>query len=230
MELNDIKSLWQAYDSKLEKAVRLNHRFMELIETQKMKSRLAPLFWRRIFEAILQTAWIIFLLVFLYRNVAQLVYAASAVILIAFFMIALVNSIRQLSIIRRMDYSNDIVTIQGALVMLQAKNLNFARMVVLFIPAMVAFPSVVSKAIKDFHIKALGDFDIMTLSGGHWWTAQLAASLALIPLCIWCYTQLTYKNIDKKWVKDFFQRSSGTRVRKAAEFMKELHSLKYEVI
>lgn len=230
MELDDIKPMWQSYEGKLEKAVRLNMRFVELIETQKMKSNIAPLIWRRTAEAIIQTVCIFFLLAFLYRNLFQIVYAVSAIVLIAFYAVAFTNSIKQLIIIRRMDYSNDLITIQSALIMLQTNNLNYARLVVLFIPACLAFPSVLTKAIKDFHIKALADFDIIALSNGHWWTAQLAATLSLIPLCIWCYTQLSYKNIDKKWVKDFIQRSSGTRVRKAVEFMKELHSLKYEVI
>jgi hypothetical protein len=230
MELNEMKPLWEVYDSKLEEAVKLNQRFIELIEAEKVKSSLAPLFWRRIAEVIIQTGWMLFLLVFLARNFFQPAYAVSAIVLIAFFMVAFINGIKQLVIIKRMDYSSDIVTIQSGLAMLQANNLNYARMVILFIPACLAFPSVFFKGMKDFHVKVFESIDFMTLTGGHWWTAQLAATLALIPLGIWCYTQLSYKNIHKQWVKEFIERSSGRRVRKAVEFMKELHSLKFEVI
>jgi len=69
-------------------------------------------------------------------------YAVSALVLIAFFIVALINSTKQLIIIKRMDYSSDIVTIQGSLAMLQANNLDYARMVILFIPACLAFPVV----------------------------------------------------------------------------------------
>jgi len=150
--------------------------------------------------------------------------------LIAFFLVAFANSLKQLIIIKRMDYSSDIVTIQSSLAMLQSNNLKYARMIILFIPACLAFPVVFFKAMKDFHIRVFDNIDFITLTGGHWWTAQLAATLALIPLGIWCYTKLSYKNIDKKWVKDFIDRSSGSRVRKTLEFMKELHSLKFENI
>ena len=114
--------------------------------------------------------------------------------------------------------------------MLQAINLNYARMVILFIPAFLAFPVVFFKAMNDFHVKAFAHIDMIALTGGHWWTAQVATTLSLIPLGIWCYTQLTYKNIHKQWVRDFIERSSGKRVRKAAAFIKELHALKFEVI
>jgi hypothetical protein len=230
MELNEMKPLWEVYDKKLEAAVKLNQRFLDLIEAEKVKSKLAPLLWRRMTEAIIQTGCMLFLIAFLIRNSTQAAYVVSALLLIAFYMVAFINSVKQLIIIKRMDFSNDIVTIQSSVAMLQANNLHYARMVILFIPACLAFPGVVLKALKDFHIHGFADVDMITLTGGHWWTAQLVVTLCLIPLGIWTYTQLSYKNVDKKWVKQFIERSSGRRVRKAVEFMKELHSLRSEVI
>ena len=230
MELNEIKPLWEIYDKKLEAAVKLNQRFIHLVEAEKVKSNLAPLFWRRIAEGIVQLGCMAFLVVFLVGNFFQPAYCLSALLLIAFYLVAFINSVKQLTIMKRMDYSSDIVTIQSGLAMLQAHNLNYARMIILFIPACLAFPSVVLKALNDLHIKAFSNTDMLTLTGGHWWTAQLVVTLSLIPLGIWCYMQVSYKNVHKKWVKDFIERSSGRRVRKAVEFMRELHSLKFETI
>jgi len=226
MELNEIMPLWEMYDKKLEHAVKLNLRFIHLIEAEKVKSSLAPLFRRRIAEVIIQTGWMLLLVVFLVNNFFQPAFAVSAAVLFVFFIFAFINSTKQLIIIKRMDYSSDIVTIQSSLVMLRANNLNFARMVILFIPACLSFPVVFFRAMQDFHIRVFQNIDIITLTGGHWWTAQLAVTLSLVPIGIWCYTQLTYKNMHKKWVRDFIERSSGRRVRKALEFMRELHSLK----
>ena len=131
MELNEIKPLWEIYDKKLEAAVKLNQRFIHLVEAEKVKSNLAPLF---------------------------------ALLLIAFYLVAFINSVKQLTIMKRMDYSSDIVTIQSGLAMLQAHNLNYARMIILFIPACLAFPSVVLKALNDLHIKAFSNTDM--LKGG----------------------------------------------------------------
>jgi len=114
MELNEIKSMWRAYDAKLEKTLRLNQHFLEMIQAQKVKSRLTPLFWQK--------------------------------------------------------------------------------------------------------------------SNGNWWTAQFVSSVVLIPLCVWVYQQVSHKNINKKWVKDFIQKSSGNRVTKSLEFVSELQSLKRDSI
>jgi hypothetical protein len=230
MELNEIRSMWQAYDAKLEKTLKLNLHFIEMIQAQKVRSQLAPIFWQRAAAIILQSIILVLLFVFLYRNFFQVPYALSAIVLIAFFMIAFINSLKQIIIIKRMDYSNDIISIQSSLIMLQTNILNYARLVILCIPAFLAFPGVVSKAIKDFDLKWFSAFDIIAQSNGSWWTAQLAATLSLLPLCIWFYTQVSHKNIHKKFVKDFIQKSSGTQVRKAIEFVNELESLKHDSI
>ncbi|MEI9908239.1 MAG: hypothetical protein WDO71_00330 [Bacteroidota bacterium] len=145
-----------------------------------------------------------------------------------FYILAIVMCLKQTIIIKRMDYSNDIVTIQSSLVMLQTHIVNNMRVAVLCIPTFMAYPIVVSKAITDFDFTSLAYFDITSHYQGNWWT--ITATIILIPLCIWFYRQVSYKNIHKKWVKHIIQKTSGTRIRKAIEFIKELESLKQGVI
>jgi hypothetical protein len=99
-------------------------------------------------------------------------------------------------------------------------------MVILFIPTFLAYPTVISKVIKDYDIKFLADFDIIAKSNGNWWTLQFWMFIVLIPLGVWFYNEVSYKNIDKAWVRNFIQKSSGKRVTKALEFLKELQDLK----
>jgi hypothetical protein len=225
MELNELKSMWQTYDAKIEKTLKLNQRVVEELQSQKVKSKLSPLFWQRVIELVFHCAAIALLSVFLYWNFYNLPYAASAVLLIAFYTIALLNAVKQIRIIKQMDYSNDIISIQSSLVLLQTNFLNYARLSVLCIPTFLAYPVVVSKAIKDLHLTFFKDFDIIAASHGNWWNAQFISTIVLIPLCIWVYKQVSYKNIHKEWVNKFIQRSSGARVRKSIEFMNELQSL-----
>lgn len=230
MELTEMKSIWQAYDTKLEKTLQLNLHCLELIQTQKVKSKLAPLYWQRVIEIALHAMAIFLLTVFLYKNFFQLSYAVSAMALFTFYIIAIFMCLKQIGIIKRMDYSNDIVTIQSSLVMLQTHIVNYMRVAVLCIPTFLAYPMVVSKAINDFNLKSLSFMDITANYHGNWWTVQIIATIILIPLCVWFYRQVSYKNIHKKWVKDTIQKTSGTRIRKAIEFIKELESLKHSVI
>lgn len=230
MELSELKAMWQAYDSKLDKSLKLNLQFLEMIQSQKLRSKLTPLFWQKIVELSLHSVAMMLLLGFLFYNISSFAYAGSALLLIGFYTVAIVNCVKQLRVIKGMDYSNDIVSIQTSLLMLQTNNLNNSRMMVLCMPTFLAYPVVVSKAIADLNIIMFSDFNMMAASNGNWWTAQLVSSIILIPLSLWLYYQLTYKNIGKKWVKNFIQLSSGTRVRKAMESIKELQSLKKDVI
>lgn len=89
MELTEIKSLWQSYDRKLEKSLQLNLRCLELIQAQKVKSKLKPLFWQRVAETMIHIVVVYWLIGFLYSNVSEWPLALSALSLLVFFGIAL---------------------------------------------------------------------------------------------------------------------------------------------
>src|SRR5690349_1001975 len=112
MELDQLKSIWQQYDSKLQKALKLNVRFLEMIEARKIKSKLTPLLWQKGFETVLHAAAILLLLLFLAKNTNDYRYSLSAGLLLAFYGVAIFNSFMQVKIINRIDYTNEIVSIQ----------------------------------------------------------------------------------------------------------------------
>ncbi|RYF96246.1 MAG: hypothetical protein EOO00_03200 [Chitinophagaceae bacterium] len=226
MELDDLKSAWHTYDAKVQKALNLNVRFLEMVQTQKVKSKLTPLYWGKLFETAAHGIVMALLVAFLVNNVSDIRYFASGILLLAFYGVALSNSAKQMKIIKRIDYAADVVSIQKNLATLQADTLNYSRLTILCIPTFLAYPPVVSKAIKDLNLTYFADFDIIAQSGGSWWLAQFVSSVVLIPLCVWMYTQLTSRNIHKPWVKDFIEKASGRRVRDAVEFVRELDELK----
>ncbi len=230
MELDEIKAMWLSNDAKLEKSLKLNEQSIALIQAQKVASKLAPLYRQRVIECIFHSLAIVLLIGFLFKNIFEFPYAMSAIALLAFYTTTLINAIKQINLIRNMDFNTDLATMQSSLVVLQTHIINYAKLTVLFIPTFLAYPVILTKVIKDFNIKSLADFDIIKQSNGSWWTLELVALIVLVPLGIWFYKQVTYKNMDKKWVKNFIQRSSGTRVTKALEFLKELQALKNEVV
>jgi len=227
MELDELKTMWLSNDVKLEKRLKLNEQTIELIQTQKVTSKLAPLYRQRVIECIFHIIAIILLIGFLFISISQLPYALSAIALLAFYITTLVNAIKQIQLIKSMDFNTDLATMQSSLVMLQTHIINYAKLSILFIPTFLAYPTVLTKVIKDFDLKTFADFDIIAKSNGSWWTLQMVAFIVLIPLGIWFYKKVTYKNMDEKWVRRFIQQSSGTRVTEALEFLKELQSLKH---
>ncbi|MGF7042667.1 hypothetical protein [Mucilaginibacter lappiensis] len=230
MELDELKETWLSNDIKLEQSLKLNEESVALIQVKKVASKLAPLYRQRVIECIFHSIAIILLIGFLFKNISEFPYAMSAIALSVFYLTTLKNAIKQINLIRDMDFSKDLATMQSSLVMLQTHIINYAKLSVLFIPTFLAYPTILTKVIKDFDIKALAEFDIIAKSNGSWWTLEMVALIILVPLGIWFYNEVTYKNMDKKWVRDFIQRSSGTRVTKALEFLKELQDLKHEII
>lgn len=225
MELDDIKSMWQSNDEKLEKSLRLNEQQIEFIQTQKVASKLAPLYRKRLIECIFHVAAILLLIAFIFKNRSEFPYALSAIGLLAFYITTLTNALHQINLIKEMDFNKDLATMQSSLVLLQTHIINYAKLAVLFIPTFLAYPVVISKVIKDYNIKLFGEFDIIQKSNGNWWTMMITVSIILIPLGLWFYREVSYKNIDKPFVKRFIEKSSGKQVTKALEFLKELQEL-----
>jgi hypothetical protein len=226
MELDVLKTMWQSNDAKLEKVLKINEQGIELVKTQKVASKLTPLYWQRVIECIFHVIAIVLLVSFLFKNFTEFPYAVSAVALLAFYVTTLINAFRQIRLIKNMDFSSNLADMQSSLVVLQTHVVNYAKLAVLFIPSFLAYPVILTKVIKDFNIKSLADFDIIAKSNGSWWTLELVALFILVPLGIWFYREVSYKNIDKTWVKNFIQKSSGVRVAKALAFLKELQGLR----
>ena len=226
MELNEFKSMFQSYNAKIDKTLKLNQHFIENLQAQKIKSSIRKILWQRLFEISFHTVSILLLLVFLISNFNDFPYAASALLLLGFYGILFFGCLKQIVVINQMDYSNDIISIQSSLVMLQTNILNFAKLTVLCLPTLLAYPVVISKALSELHITMFGNFDLVASSHGNWWTAQVIASIVLVPLGLWLYGQLNYKNIDKDWVRSYIETSTSRSVSRSLKFLKELQSLK----
>lgn len=226
MELDVLKTMWQNNEAILEKNIRINEQQIALIQSQKVASKMKPLYRQRIIECSFHIAAIVLLLIFLAMNISQPAYALSAIGLLAFYGTTLVNALKQIKLLNKIDFNQDLVTLQSNLVLLQTHVIDYAKLAVLFIPTFLAYPIVVSKAIKDFNIGFFKDFDIIAKSGGNWWILMVSVSIVLIPLGIWWYYEVSYKNIHKPFVKRFIEKSSGKRISQALEFLKELQDAK----
>ena len=222
MDIQEFKNIWQAYDDKLEKSLKLNMHCLELIQSQKAKSKLKTLFISRIIEITLHAVVIWYLGTFLYSHFFEPQYAISAAILILFFIIAFSNCIRQIVIIKEIDYSKSITEIQRKLTLLQSHIADYIRLTFLMLPTYLAYPIIA--------FKVLGNFDIVSQLSRNWWTAQIIFNIVLIPLCVWLYREVSYKNLHKKWVRYVIEKSAGDSVAKAMEFIKEIDEYKKEVI
>jgi hypothetical protein len=226
IELDELRTAWQSDSQRLERSLQLNERYMEHIQTQRVASHLEPILYQRILECVFHVSAIVLLVLFLVGNMSETPYALSAVALLAFYAATLAHAWKQINLISKVDYGRNLDEVQGSLAKLQTHIVSYSKMAVLFIPTFLAYPVIASKVVQDFDIKFLSGFDIVALSHGNWWTIQFWVCVTLIPLGLWFYNEVSYRNIHKPWVRNFIEKSSGKRVAKALELLNELNTLK----
>ena len=112
MELDELKTAWLSNDEKLEKSLKLNEQSIELIQARKVASKLAPLYRQRVIECVFHSIAIVLLIAFLFMNITELPYAISAIALLAFYVITLINALKQINLIKNMSkkISNEFIS------------------------------------------------------------------------------------------------------------------------
>ncbi|MEP7319279.1 MAG: hypothetical protein ABI921_11065 [Panacibacter sp.] len=228
MELNELKSMWQAREATLEKSAKLNTQLLDKIESGKIQSILKPLLVQNKIVLFLHILFMAGLLIFFVYHIAELPYAASAFVLLLFYVYLTVNCIQQIKAIRNVDLCTDIIGKQTALAELNTHILHYPRLSLLSIPVFLSFPVVVMKALIDLRLNYFDGLDIITHTQGKWWTVELIVYLLFIPTGIWFYQQVKPANMHKPWVKNIIRGVSSKKVYKAARFLEELEGLKKE--
>lgn len=214
MNNDELQNIWQAYDKKLERSLAINMHCLQTIQTQKARSKLTPVMVLRIVEMIFHLYILSKLGGFLYNNIGQLQYVIAAAALIIFYIIAFINCLKQLALIVQVNYTGNITDIQRKLNLLQTYIINYVRLGFLCIPTYLAYPIIA--------FKAFGNIDIVSVFTTNWWIAQIAFTILIIPVCAWLYTTISIKNMHKKWVRVFIEKSTGSSVTKAIDFINEI--------
>lgn len=228
MEFDTLKSMWQNREATLEKSAKLNTQLLDKIESQKIQSMLKPLLVQNKIVLVFHLLFIAGLLIFFVYHIAELPYAASALVLLLFYVYLTVNCIQQIRAIRNVDVCKDIISKQTALAELNTYVLHYPRLSLLSIPILLSIPVVVMKALIDLQLNYFNGLDIITHTQGKWWTVELIVYLLFIPAGIWFYQQVKPASMHKEWVKKIIRGVSSKNVYKAAQFIEELQGLKKE--
>ena len=226
MELDALKSAWQAHESDLANKAKLNARLLDKIEAQKVRSTVRPLLVENMVVIIFHILTILGLFVFLIYHISDIHYAVSALVLLGYYVFLSVNTGRQIKEIKSIRRSGDVVSMQSSLTRLKTHKLDFVRLSVLTIPAFLSFPVVVPKALEDLNIKVFEGFDIISQTHGAWWLVEIITCLVLIPIGVWFYAQVKPENIHKNWVRNLINRTTGNNVHKAILYLNELEAMK----
>lgn len=220
MEDQDLKKLWKAYDQKLDKILDLNLKNFESTQVQKSKSALYKLLAERIASFLFALIVDIVIGKLLGNNLDSPSIVVSAVTVMVFMIVTMMNSVYQIYLIVTFDHTQSIAQNQRVLAKLEAFMLFFLRLVIMMVPFYIAYMLVFFKLLFGINLWQIGTV--------FYWNIQIALSLVLVPVAIWVAAKISSKNLHIRWVKWLVATTGHLRVMEALKYMREIEDFKRE--
>lgn len=210
----ELKSIWNAYDKKLERSLKLNMRLLEGIQKDKAKSKLNSLVSVKVLGVVIGAIWVLFLGLLVYGNHFKNVYFSTSVAMVMFFsIIAIAAYIRHIVLISQIDYTESITATQTRLAQLQVSTINSTRFVWLQLP---------------FYTTFFWNQDWMNKDMGFWLIA-FPITLLFTAIAIWLYKSIAPENLHKPWVRKFMMVGIEYKyVLSANELLQEIEEFRKE--
>ena len=213
MEELELKSIWNAYDKKLERSLRLNIRMFEDLQTGKAKSKLNALLSIKVVGVVIGILWGAFLgfLVFAV-NIKNLWFSGSVLLIMIFTVIAIVRYIDHIILINQINYTESITNTQAKLAELQLSTIHTTRFVWLQLP---------------FYATFFWNTQWVTEGDKGFWLIAFPIAVILALLAIWLYKNITPENLHKSWVKKFMMIGMEYQYAlSASELLQEIEEFK----
>ena len=136
----ELQSIWNAYDKKLEKSLKLNLRIFEDLQTSKAKSKLGSLSAIKVVGIVLGMLWNLFLGALIYGNhFKNLYFTVSVGLLMLFGVVAIATYIKHLVLINEINYTESITATQSKLAELQVSTIRVTGFLWLQMPFYTTF-------------------------------------------------------------------------------------------
>lgn len=214
MSADEFQQLWKAYDAKLEHSLQLNFRLLKEVQTQKTKSVLRTLTAGRVIGIVLGLLYEIILCLACWYVRSQPVMAISIGVFIVVTGIAIGAYLRELVLIGRIGYADNIVNTQAKLAGIQSSIIRTLRISWIQLPFWVTF--FVSNG-------------LMRTGGPVFWSVEIPLVLAFTVIAVIFFRNLTPENIERRrWVRKLVQGTGWKSVTRAIGFMQEIREFKQE--
>lgn len=210
MEDITLLELWKTQDQKLEKSLQLNMYLIGTLQKDRAKNKLDKLARFKQVALVLGIAWGIFLGVVIYGNGFRNIYFEISVIAIFLFnLYACIAYARQIILIRKLDYSDTIVSTQKKLSGLQVSTINITRVLMLQLP---------------FYTTWFYRHDLV-LHDRHFQLVSFTATFIFLLTGIWLYRNITVENMKTKWLRTFMNIGPEYKsITEAKAFLTEIES------
>ena len=220
MEDLQLQNLWKECHKKTEEAKSLNVQSLALnfesfamLRQTKASAKIRGLLFSKILSLILGVIFVLIVTEIFLRYYRNIYFAVSAGCIILITTITIVDYIKQIFIIAGMNFDDSLVQTQQRLVFLQTSIIRSVRVSFLQLPFYTTF------YITWEMIQSGGESFLIFMS---------IFTGCFIAIAIFLYVNISYKNINKNWVRSLLKGSGGTSVIKAMEFINEIQEFKKE--
>ncbi len=211
--------MWAVYGNQIEESRVLNMQSralnihcLEMIQSQKAKSKLRILTAGKIAGIVIGIAWVWFLGILVYTvNFKNLFFSISVGIIFSFNVVAVINYIRHLAMIGQINYCDNITDTQKKLANLQTAIIGNNRFLLLQFP---------------FHSTWFYSWQWIQNDPLSFWLIAVPISVGLAIFGIFLYINYSKKNLQKPWVKAMMMRTGFRSVTKAMDFLTEIDAYK----
>ena len=213
MELTELKTMWQAFDNKLERSLHLNMQVLERLGREKVTDSFQALVRVKAIGIITGILWTIFLGSLLYNYHTEPFFVVSLTAIMLFTVIAIAGYVYQVTLIRRIRFSDPILETQRKLATLQSSIIRLTRLLFLQTPFYATF------FITTGMLRNGTTGTLLILFG-------VVAFFVL--LSVWLYRNISFRNMNRNWVKALLSNEGGKSIARAIEYIREIEAFKQE--
>ena len=214
MSTDEFQQLWKAYDARLERTMSMNRRLFTELQQQKVGSELRPLIRTRVLGIVIGIPWLALIVFCGYVVRTQPVMLISFVVFFACTVLGIAGYIRDVSVILKISYADNVVETQRKLAVLQSTMFRDLRLGWLQLPFWASF------FVSNTFIRT---------SGSLLYTVELPVFLGLVVAAVFLYKNLTVENARKKrWVAKMVRSAGSKRLARAIELLRELEEFERE--
>ena len=178
MALQELKDQWADYDRKLDASLRLNASLLRESGLGRTRSVLTRLLYRVVGDLVINLALVVALGMFMANHFDQPRFLVPALVLNLGFVLLVIGSAHQLTVLKSVDYGAPVLAIQKRLQQLRILRIRTTKWLLLCVP--LAWTPMLIVTLKGY----LG-LDAYAMFPGRWLAANLALGVAVIPLMIW---------------------------------------------
>ncbi len=215
MEIEELQRLWAEQDEKLDAGIRLNTRLVRESVMGKAEAATRPLSRLLWFELLFAVPAVLLIGSFLAEHVGEARFFFPALGLHLGVIALLVSGIRQLVVLRAIDYGAPILSIQKRLASLRVLRIRTVKWT--FVLAPLAWTPLLIVALKG-----LFGVDAYTMFGARWLIANVLFGLVVIVLAVWLSRRYADRMGGSPIVQRLMRALAGQSLTTAESFLGSL--------